>query len=195
MSASYYIYTEMLINGKWESVCPYAKNIKRDKLSMIETYYSGSRSYFNETFEKLREIGINADKNTVSEEISSRHSESWNNDNYPYVFVVDYDVFKKYTPKNNEKEMHGYVSKNDVFNYEKGELDEIWNYLNINEYRELTPEEKEYYRYYEWNSFSGWYYFFGKIKKSADKQVEDFCDINCIWDTCSQTRLVIVAYP
>lgn len=195
MSASYYIYAEILIDGDWKSICPYVKNLKKDKLSMVETYYSGSRSYFSETFDKLRELGINADKSTISKEISSRHEESWQDDNYPYVFAVDYDTLKKYAPRNNEKEMHGYVSKNDIFEYEKGDLDEIWNYLNGEEFRNLSSEEKKYYQYFEWNSADGWYRYFGEIKNSVDRQLENFCDVNCIWEGRSKIRLIIVAYP
>ena len=195
MSASYYIYAETLIDGFWRCICPYVKNLKKDKLSMIETYYSGSRSYFSETFDKLRELGVNADKTTISKEISSRHEESWQDDNYPYVFAVDYDVLKKYAPKNNEKEMHGYVSKNDIFEYEKGDLDEIWNYLNGEEFRSLSSEEKKYYQYFEWNSADGWYRYFGEIKDSVDRQLENFCDVNGIWGETPKTRLIVVAYP
>lgn len=174
MSASYYIYTEVCLNEKWISVCPYIRNVEKDKLVMSETHYSGSRSYFSETFDKLREIGGYVDKTTVSRDISERHGEGWNNDNYLYVISVDYAVFKQYAPKNGEKQFHGFVSKNDIFSFEHGDCDDLWEYLTAKEYKKLSSEEKKFYDYYEWDSFDSWYYNFGLIKKSADKEISDF---------------------
>ena len=57
MSTSYYMYTEVNIDGKWTCINNRIIDVERNEELMSETYYSGSRSYFGETADKIRDIG------------------------------------------------------------------------------------------------------------------------------------------
>ena len=56
MSSSYYIYTDVCVDGKWVCINNKVKNIEKNKELISETYWNGSRSYFHETADKIEEI-------------------------------------------------------------------------------------------------------------------------------------------
>ena len=154
MSSSYHLFTEGFVDGKWVCLNAYLK--KNDDYEIVETYYSGSRSYFSSTFDKLEEIGQSVRKEDLSQEV--RH---WLGvGERGRTCIVHLEDIRKTMPHAQKYECHGYVEKNMIFLLESNEIEDIYEYLSPDEYLELDEEVRKSYQYYEWNDAMGWYTHF-----------------------------------
>ena len=73
MSVSYYLYTEIKVNNKWYCINNKFKNMDKGNYELSTTYYSGSRSYFGETYYKLESIGNKIKKNELSDDLKEKY--------------------------------------------------------------------------------------------------------------------------
>lgn len=80
-----------------------------------------------------------------------------------------------------EKEFHGYVNKNNLMAY-KLKQEEIYDWLDLDEYRELPDDEKVFYEYFEWNNSESWLDKFLKMKPIITWLIDSFCDANEIYN-------------
>lgn len=136
MGSYYRLYTEVKIGDEWICINHMYPDIEKDNKEYLSvTYYSGSRSFFHETAEKLEELGHRTARSDLSRTLQERFSEFRDQENFFWCTVTDFEEMKGVIPKGyNRKENHAFVHKDTVFAYESGELDDIYDYLNAEEY-------------------------------------------------------------
>ncbi len=189
MSTSYYIYTEIKYNGKWICLNNKIKKVKGEKEEMAVTYYSGSRSYFGETYNKLEAMGDKISKKELSNELREMYgNEKDEFEDYPVV--VDFEKMKKCIPKRDLYEHHGYVYKDMVASYLLKEQEDIYEWLDLEEYNKLSDDDKKFYEYFEWNDEQGWFKYFKKIIEHVNWQLYEWQDVNHL-EEVDKVRLVV----
>ena len=186
MSSSYYLYSEALIDGKWTCLNAYMKT--GEKYVMAETYYSGSRTYFSSTFEKLEEIGQQINKDNLSPELQ----EIIGDINGSQSFFISLCDLQKAMPFSQKYENHGYVEKSIIFLFESEEVENIFEWLSSKEYMELDEEAKKIYQYYEWNSVIGWYIHFVEIMERVKWQKYDWTMAHNYFGRIENIRLLAI---
>ena len=213
MGVDYFVYTEAKIGDKWISIDPnipklidkrkdYKEPHRYDgdyELKHTETYWNGSRSYFRQTYDKLREIGSEIKFTDLSDGVkkewqSSVENEEKCDDGWQWYrpIQVDYKEFLKYVhPK--QFDSHGMVHKDVVFQFENGDLEDMYA-VDHDEYAELTPEERKSYVYYEWDDTMGWNSHFKDLAKCVCRRVSDFKELNWLYDDYNITyRIIVIA--
>jgi hypothetical protein len=193
MGADYIFYTEVKRDGVWHAMNgKYYSEEKKDYV-LAETYWNGSRSYFGETYNKIKEIGVSVPTKELSEEVLLK--ESWltedDDDDYPYAVVVDWKEFAAAIPKTKRKDSCGYVHKSAIWEYE-AEGSEIYEYLSGEEYNELSDAVKKEYEFYEWNDPTGWRSYFKEIAKRIDNQIMSYMNVNDMWKAPENIRVVCI---
>lgn len=163
MSAYYYLYTAYYDEekGEYKRIDPYFRN-KEGKLVQTELVWSGSRSYFSDTWDKLNEIA----NDTYSKEIKGikglnladfRDEET---DYATSLFVVSFDTLREYTPESNRFEQVGFKMRTSD---DEDIKDECGYLLTPEEYSQLDDEAKKCYEFYEFDSYFSWQYHFKYI--------------------------------
>lgn len=208
MSSYYYVYTEVKTPEGWKCVNQYLP--KKDEKSgkerwvLIPTYESGSRSYFGNTYDELRYIGVGKPDN-LSEAIALEHPEPERReepsvllDSYyeNRVFAVPYKTFSNKTPKANQYQHCGFYHKDVIFSYETGEREDLFEAeVNTEEYNKLPQEIRDKcYRYYEWDNNWDWPYHFKIIKERSDLLIGQWMDFHNIWMEEYEARLIVYEY-
>lgn len=178
MSTYYTLYLEAKINGEWKCLnheIPYLDDKKHESPTYLaETYWSGSRSYFQNTADKLLELGYRGSYEELSEVLRARYKYNDDNMRFFHCVITPLDIMRSIMPKGFLKEYHGIVHKNTIFAYETGDIEDIYDYISSEEYVKLTCEEKRLYQYYEWNSSDGWYGNFVDILAHAHWQLYEW---------------------
>lgn len=213
MSTSYYVYVEAKVGNKWISIDPYIPQLidkRKDykephqyngdyELKHAETYWNGSRSYFGQTYDKLRDIGTTIAFADLSDDVKkewkgSVEDEAKDDDGWQWYkpIQVDYKTFLKYVhPK--QFDSHGMVHKDIIFQYENDELEDMYA-IDHEEYVALTPEEKASYTYHEWDDAMGWNTHFKILAECIGQRVSDFKALNWLHDDCDISyRIVVIA--
>ena len=205
MSASYFIYAEAKINDKWVLINGKIPEYKWDwdkeeytdefKYKVAYTYYNGSRSYFGDACDKLKDIG----RCGKFKELSDALKEDWANavkdesekkQTYYTPFLIDYAKFKEYAhPKHFTH--HGLIHKDMIFAFENDDIEELWQNNEV-DFANMSDEERQLYVYYEWDEPYDWAYHFKQILKNLDCQVEQFLDMNYYREDIP-IRLVFIA--
>ena len=177
MSINYFLYTEIKINNKWYCVNNKIKNIDKERNELATTYYSGSSSYFRETYNKLESIGKSIDKNKLSDELKEKYgTEISEYETLP--LAVDWNDIRECVPSERIYECHGYVHKNIISSYLIGEQKDIYYYISIEEYKKLGFEEQLLYEYFEWDDSQGWFKYFKIIIEHVKWQLFEWKDVN-----------------
>lgn len=206
MSTYYNIYTEANINGKWiciDGMVPkleydyekHERNENKIEYKLEYTYWNGSRSYFGDTYDRLRDWG----KRTSFSDLSKELQDEWKGAieieaDGGYVdkpIVVDYSRiessvdFKKF-------DYHRVVRKDQIFRYESGEDEDIW--IEEIDMGNLSEEQKKEFQYYEWDDPMGANAHLKVIKERAFNEICRFESINSIWNSDGNIkyRLVII---
>ncbi len=214
MGADYFVYTEAKIGDKWVSIDPRVPKLVDKRSSWQEphqydgtveykpqlTYWNGSRSYFGESYNKLRQLGWEIKFADLSDEVkkewsSSLEAEQEERDDrfyYPTPIYVDYNDFKKCVDYN-RYDYHHLVHKDQWVLFETGEIEDIYG-VEHEEFAELTPEEKQCYEYHEWDEPMGWNDHFKTLLRCVNQRITDFEDINNLnWgDSGIQYRLIVI---
>ena len=174
MSNTYLIYTEMLIDGEWRCIDGYRmhKSYGRDeeKMTLFCTYENGSRSSFGETYEELKCIGRKARLGDLSKEVQGGFSGDIDEDWFECV-VVPCDDFMSHVPEGYS--YHAIIHKDQIADYESGEIDELWQDDGI-DFSKMSDLEKQCYEYYEWDDHCSWQYWFKQLKEMIDFTVNKY---------------------
>ena len=178
MGNTYFGHLEAKINGKWKCIDGWYKTTPRGKteeefrLSCL--FQSGSRSYFEETYDELRVIGTMTPFTELSEEVQEAHPglkyeynliPSEEPDRIAKYATVSMQTFRSRVPKNFQ--YHGVYHKDDVEAYESGETDELWNETEP-DFKNMDPLEKQCWTYKEWDNPYGWQKHFKEISRNVD---------------------------
>lgn len=191
MSAEYSLYTEIEIDGIWHAVNGRVLNTQTMKPELSETYHSGSRSYFSQSMNKIREIGFHLSINDLSKAVKDANTWIGNDKSVP-IYGCSLSALRKCVPNPAEHECHGFVTKDDIFAVEHGELEESMEALSVSEYRELDDEEKKAYSYYEWDASDGWYATFREILEHVKWQLREWEDVNFQVPDDEKIRVVLI---
>ena len=192
MGADYYIYTEVKRkDGSWHALNGKYYNESKSLYEISETYHSGSRTYFSKTYNKLREIGSLIKTNALSPEILEK--EDWLvGDDESCAIVVSLIALRKSIPNIARHQCCGYVHKRVIWECEvNGE--EIDDYLDSDEYNELSDAEKQEYEFYEWDDPTGWFVHLKEIAAIVNFQIEEYMRVNMLWNEPDGIRIVCIA--
>ena len=192
MGADYYIYTEVKRkDNTWHALNGQYYNEHVNSYEITPTYWNGSRTYFSQTYYKLKDIGFVIKPSQLSPEILSK--ESWlEEDDGNHVVCVSLNELRDAIPKTNRHQCCGYVHKSQLWNYEaNGE--EIDGYLSAEEYNELSDAEKKEYEFYEWDDPMGWYVHLKEIVGIVDFQVNEYISVNHMYNEHPEIRIVCIA--
>ena len=187
MGADYYIYTEIKRNGEWHSLNGKHYKERTGTYEITPTYTNGSRSYFSNTYNKLRDIGNIVNRPELSTETLA--AEDWFSDDSDRAIVVSLTELRNAMPKNNRHEHCGYVYKEDIYNYEN-ENEEIYDWLSPDAYMTLSEDVKKAYEFYEWNDPAGWVVHFKEIIALVNAQIQSYMQVNYLWDEPDDIRIV-----
>ena len=192
MSTNYIIYTEVKHKDKWYCINNKIINVKENKAQLSTTYWSGSRSYFGETYNKLESIGKSINKKELSYELKEIHGEE-TDANEILPIAVDYEKMKNCVPADKFFENYGYVNKNIIARYKLGDIDDIYDWIDIYEYEKLDSKEKQMYEYFEWDNSEGWLVYFKEIIEHVKWQIMEWEDIN-IGNDIDKIRLIVFLF-
>lgn len=161
MSTSYYMYAaQETKDGNLICINPVFRH--GDKTTIAKTYESWSRSYFGEAAEKLENIGMRISYDELPDELKEKYSFA-NNENVP-IYLVEFDDIERCIPKGQEHEYHGVYSKDRIFAFESGDIEELYeDDVSAKNFSKMDPEYKKKYAYYEWDAPYGWFRHFKKI--------------------------------
>ena len=192
MSTNYYLYTEINVDGKWYCINNKIKEMGKEKYDLATTYWSGSYSYFKETYDKLKSVGKPIDKIELSDELKEKYGvEKGRYECLP--LAVNWEDIKACIPSGKINECHGYVYKNDVSSYLLGEQDDIYGYIDIEKYKKLSFEEKMLYDYFEWDDSQGWFKYFKMIIEHVRWQLFEWKDVN-LFNEIDKIRIIVFMF-
>ena len=194
MGADYYIYTEVKRkDGTWHALNGQYFNESDNCYKIAETYWSGSRTYFSRTYNKLREIGSSIKRSELSHEVLVK--EDWlSDDEEDYIVSVSLSDLRNAIPQTNRHQCCGYVHKRNLWNHE-AEGEEIDDYMCAEDYNELSEAEKKEYEFYEWDDPMDWYVHLKSILKIVNFQVSEYMSVNHMYKEPADIRIVcIVSY-
>lgn len=197
MGTQYNIYTQLKVKDNWVCINPlvpkYDKEGKLIKYKLAETYWNGSRSYFSETFNKIRDIGFAMPFSQLDAIIKNQFAEpddtyyGFGEEREEMVYVVSYEnMCSKIHPTLFEKS--GMVLKSDVFRFEK-EGEDIYEWFNAEEYMQLPDEMKTLYMPYSWDENDGWHRHFKEIVENVKHQLYMLDTVNSLPDN-AEVRIV-----
>ena len=200
MSTNYWIYTEARVNDKWyaiDGIVPFLTE-KDGYISVTmrqsNTYWNGSRSYFSEAYDKLREIGRFGQFSELSDAVKKEWKESVKEEEEGHTPYADVSIVKLADFDRNVQmdthDYHGIVHKNAIFSYEHGDIEELYP-AEHEELDGLTPEEMKQYQYYEWDNPFGWLARFKTIKERVHNVIATYVDTNYLVDA-DEYRLVVI---
>ena len=190
MGTYYRIQTEVKGRDAWHCIDPLTLRLgaspENDKYRLSPTYESGSRSFFGQAEEKLREMSIPFSYDDLSKEYQS-YCETWHVvlsdlpsvvEKCVHVIPLDYikDAVERYPGKTN----HGLVHKDAIAEFEAGEILDIYGDISPQEYSELDPEARKVYQYYEWDDAMHWLPHLREILETAIRRIAIFENENSI---------------
>ena len=194
MGADYYIYTEVKRkDNAWHALNGQYYNESENCYKIAETYWSGSRTYFSRTYNKLKDIGSRINPSDLSKEVLEK--ENWlADDEGDSVVSISLNTLRKAVPNIARHQCCGYVHKRNIWNHEV-EGEEIEDYICAEDYDELSESEKKEYEFYEWDDPTDWYVHLKSILKIVEFQVSEYMSVNHMWSEPSDIRIVcIVSY-
>jgi hypothetical protein len=190
MGTYYRIQTEVKVRDVWHCIDPLTLRLGASQVNnnyrLSPTYESGSRSFFGQAEEKLREMSIPFSYDDLSKEYQS-YCETWHvtfSDLPSYVekhvHVISLDSIKEAVERYPGKTNHGLVHKDALAEYEAGETLEIYSDISPQEYSELDPEARKVYQYYEWDDAMHWLPNLRDILETAVSRISLFENDNDI---------------
>lgn len=206
MSSSYFIYTEIQINGKWLAVNALVPSFKWDNKNnryldqytykLGETYYNGSRSYFREAYDKLEQIGQTLKFSDCSDAVK----QSWGSsveaeekgENWHFPIAIALSDFEKYVDVD-KFDRHGVVHKDQIFEWKNNDIEDLYP-IEHDEYCQMSDEEKKQYQYFEWDNPFGYNRIFKEIYRNVIKELNSFKEQNfMINDAQYPVRIILIS--
>lgn len=184
MGDTYLVYTEIKRDNKWQCIDPYLPKTDKDtgkitEMRLLTTYENGSRSYFSSTYDKVQELGTMRpnDLSDVLQKLFPRHHEedsTWQRYYDESCYVVPLQTLISALPPKDKYQYHGVYHKDAIYAFEHGEIDELYDSIDPEEYKELPEEMRKCYQYYEWNDSMDWPYHFRLIIDRANIRIHDW---------------------
>lgn len=179
MGRYYQVFAEANVKDKWVNLNPYIVDLG-GKVRMVPLI-GYEQSTFYEAYEEMSDtMWYQGYPDDLSQEVydylepdkildwfgkpqkkrSAYHS---------MVYTVRYEeAVKKRIVDKKATKYEGYVEKQTKAAHEIGEIQNIHEWLDEQQYRELSPKEKMQYSYYEWDDELSWYPSFRKIERHID---------------------------
>ena len=190
MGNEYHIYTEAKIDNKWVCINPYAPKFDKDLdltgHNLTQTYWNGSRSYFSETFNKIKNEGYSVKYEDISDTLKKYYTEDRAD---IYAFAIPVNTMKKCVGNGKETECSGFVTEEAIFDYKHNGY-EIVDHLTTQEYLELPEEARKLYKAFNWNNPFGWYEHFKDILAHNEFVEYAFFDTNSFIPEKTELRFV-----
>lgn len=163
MSTYYEIYAEVQYKGKWYSLNPIVKKADGTyKTKEVFWAQSGFRQMYYDFEDMATDRGLPED---LSPEVRAMFHDNlddicdcWGGqhtyrDEYNRtVLIVPYNKLRPHIVRDRPYKHMGYVYRELIPSFEVGEIDDIENWITIDEYKALPEDEKKSYAYYEWNN-------------------------------------------
>lgn len=192
MSTSYYIFTEVKVNGEWLAVNGKMTRLTPNAHTVISpTFHTDARQHFEKAYLQLKDDGHSFGVADISEELKSAITE-WIDPEDSVRIAVDYDSILKLL-NTAGKEHCAFALRSEVASFENNETEDIWEYVSAKEFRQMDDELKKAYRYYEWNDRSGAYRYYDEIQKKVANQLQDWKEINPRVEI-EDTRILLFVY-
>lgn len=192
MSTSYYIFTEVKVNGEWLAINGKMTRLTPNAHTVISpTFHTDARQHFEKAYLQLKDDGHSFGLADISEELKSAITE-WIDPEDSVRIAVDYDSILKLL-NTAGKEHCAFALRSEVTSFENNETEDIWEYVSAKEYRQMDDELKKAYRYYEWNDRSGAYRYYDEIQKKVANQLQDWKKINPQVEI-EDTRILLFVY-
>lgn len=188
MSTCYFLYTEAFIDNQWVCINPAFE--KEGARHFAMTYESGSRSYFEETADKIEEIGGPLRFKDMSAELQERYKNCRDSE-YVRILSAEVDAMRGCLPSGQAHEFHGIVRKDSVFAYESGDIENLYEAITPEKYVKLNDVGKQIYQYYEWDDPMGWFVHFKEILEHVDWQIYDWQNVYG-YETINKCRVVVL---
>lgn len=189
MSTSYYIFTEVKINGAWHCINPkVTRMMPIEHPIMAPTFHTDARQSFENAYRQLNDDGHGLNIENLSENLRSAIMD-WRLPEDSVKFAVDYDSILKVLNASS-KEHCAFALRSEVAAFENDETDDIYDYVSAKEYRQMDEELKKAYQYYEWNDRSGAYRYYEEIQKEIASQLRDWKAVNPS-ETIDDIRIVL----
>lgn len=182
MSTYYFLYTEAVVDGKRICLDGYVRDIERNKLRLSMTYENGSRSYFGDAADEFRGYGYELKMADLSDELKEEFPSLLNDDNYTTIIGVDWSLFKSATPDDDEYQLHGWVYKDDLHTFMHDEYVNYIEFVEPEELRNMSPEEKKLLEYYEYDDSMSWEKYFKIIRSAVDETISRWTSVNYLKD-------------
>lgn len=177
MSTSYYIFTEIKVNGAWHCI-----NGKVTRMMPIEhpimapTFHTDARQHFEKAYLQLQDDGHRFDMEDISENLQIAVTEWLNPEDSVRIAVYYDDILKMLNATG--KEHCAFALRSEVAAFENDEADDIYEYVSAKEYRQMDEELRKAYQYYEWNDRSGAYRYYEEIHKQIASQLRNWKTVN-----------------
>lgn len=191
MGSEYTIYTEAKIDNEWICLNSYVVDKKTKKYSLTPTYWNGSRTYFSDALNKIRDIGYVIPYHEISKEIQTEFG--YDEEDIEYFHA--YAFYAKDLIRLSDSSIHscsGYVTEKDIFKFEK-EHEDIYEYLSLSEYLELDEEAKKLFKSYNWDPYDSWIYQFKKIVESYNHTIFNYDFVNILQDNVEMRLICVIS--
>lgn len=179
MGTYYRVYAEAKVQNKWVNFNPYIVDL--DGKVKLAPLIGFERSTFYEAHTELEDYmtgrGFPNDMCTELNDYLEPDKEiDWwgkpqiKRDVYrSMAFTVKYSIaVKKRIVEKKPTKYEGYVEKHTKAAHQIGEIQEIHEWLDERQYRELTPKVQKKYSYYEWDDDLSWYASFKTIERHIE---------------------------
>lgn len=210
MGRYYTVFAEAKVKDKWVNLNPYIVDLD-GKVRMVPLV-GYEQSTFYEAYEEMQDFqwyqGYPEDMSTeLNDYIEPDKELDWFGKIQPkrvayhsMVYTVKYSEVKKRLRKDKRTKYEGYVEKKTKAAHEIGEIQDVYEWLDEKQYKELTPKEQMQYSYYEWDDELSWYPSFKNIERHIESMRYWFAKYARIdgyyWDDVhvsdSDIRLIVI---
>lgn len=177
MSTSYFIFTEIQVDGIWHCINPKVTRLLPIEHSIIvPTLRTDARLQFEKAYQQLNHDGYSFTVDEMSENLQASVTD-WLDPSDSIKIAVSYDDILKMLNASG-KEHCAFALRSEVAAFQNDESAEIWDFVSVGEYKQMDDELKKAYQYFEWNDCSGAYRYYEEIQKRVASQVKDWKVIN-----------------
>ena len=177
MSTSYFIFTEVQVNGQWYCINPKVMRLLPIKhLIVVPTLRSDARYQFEKAYRQLEHDGCPFTVDEMSENLQASVTDWLAPEDSVRIAVYYDDILKMLNASG--KEHSAFALRSEIAAFQNDESDDIWDFVSVDEYRKMDDELKKAYQYFEWNDRSGAYRYYEEIQKKVSSQVRDWKAIN-----------------
>ena len=212
MSRTYHIYAEVRYKGQWYNLNPMMMNSKGE-YDLRPVYWGGSEMW-DAYCELEDDVWIRGIPEDMCQELRNcfhnnldENLNGWPKD-YTYrkyysssMFAVRLDRgFTRRIVKDRPYKYRGYIYRHTLAAFESGEMEDINNWITIDEYKQLSDKEKDEYVFYEWNNSYDNYGIYTAVVARIRHLLSWFIDSNrvgnryTVWDDIGDSDIRVYIY-